>query len=103
MKDKRQNKEQYSELTTSLYYCSMTHKNPETEIGVQPDGQKSKNSQPLALTTNSVQHHDPASRKLRRLCLRAVSTHLIFLSTAGIKGMYHYPVCKAVHYSCFSL
>ena len=65
--------------------CSI-NKNPKIEIGIQPEGQKNTDSY-LYLSPND----DPASRNLKlKLCLRAFSSHLIFLSSAGIKGLHHY-------------
>ena len=55
-----------------------------------------QNSQPLVLTSTSFQNGDLASGNLRmRLCLRAVSSHLIFHSSAGFKGihLYHTRFC----------
>ena len=49
-----------------------------------------KAEKPLALTSTSVRIGDPASRNLRmRLCVRAVSSCFIILSSAGIKGVHH--------------
>ena len=48
-----------------LEVCSMINKNPETEIGVQPEGQKSKTAKLLALTSTSIRNDDPTSWDLR--------------------------------------
>ena len=71
----------------------------QTDIRVQIEDQKSKavSHWLLPLPHSEMANGDPASRDLRmRLCIGAVSSHLIFLSRAGIKGIYHYhPVSMA--------
>ena len=67
--------------------CSTNNKKPESDIGVQPEGQKSK----TVLTSTSVQNDDLAFMNLRmRLSVRAVSSHFIILSSSGIKGVHHW-------------
>ena len=57
----------------------MKNKNPETDIGVQPEDQKNKAVKPL----ESSYLFRPKERV-------PVSPHFIFLSSAGIKGVHHH-------------
>lgn len=99
---------------------STIDKSSGTGIGVQLEDPKSRTASHWLLPQPQSENHDPASRNLKlRLCLRAVSSHLIFLSRAGIKGVHH-PVstatsvgikgmcchclvCKADQCGCFTL
>ena len=73
------------------HICSTVHKNPETDIGVQPEGQKSKTANdwllPLPQSEVVILALGVLKMKLR---LRTASSHFIFLSSSGIKGMHHY-------------
>ena len=73
-------------------HCSMDDKNPETDIGAQPEDQKSKAAIPGLLSLPQTEMGDLASRNPQpETDLRPVSLYLIFLSSAGIKGKHHPP------------
>ena len=76
-------------LDPCIYYWNTINKN--SDIGVQPEGQKGKISQSLALTSTLVQNGNPASRNLRmRLGLRTVSSRFTILSSSEIKGVHYW-------------
>ena len=71
--------------------CRTINKNSETDIGVQPEDQKSKAASHWLLPQPQSKNGDPAFRNFRmRLCLRAVSSCFIVLSRAEIKGVHHW-------------
>ena len=68
----------------------MINKNSGSEIGVQPEDRKSKADSHWLLPQPQSEIASCILESQKRLCLRAVSSHFIFLSRAGIKGMHHY-------------
>ena len=66
---------------------STNNKNAEADIGVKPEVQKSKISQSTSLK--------PSSEKKE---LVTVSSCLIFLFMAGIKGVHHYRATSVANY-----
>ena len=67
----------------------MINKNSETDIGVQPEDQKSKAASHWLLPRPHSKNGDSTSRTLR-MRLRAVSSHFIILSRARIKDVHHW-------------
>ena len=70
--------------------CSMMNNNPETETGVQPEGQKSKTASHWLLPLHQFEMVILPSGISEQDCVRAVPSRLLFLSSAGIKGVLHY-------------
>ena len=69
----------------------MMNKNPETDIGIQPEDQKRKTISNWLLPLPQSENDDSASKNPQNETkLKLVSSHFIFLSKAGIKGMPHY-------------
>ena len=66
----------------------MVNKNPETDTGVQAEGQK-QNSQPLALTSTSIQNGDIASRNPQNETVWELSPPDLY-TKSGIKGVHYY-------------
>ena len=64
----------------------MINKTSETDIGVQPEDQKSKAASHWLLPRLQSENGDPASWKLKK---RALSCFVI-LSSSGIKGVHQY-------------
>ena len=76
-------------------FCSTINSNPEADIEVQSEDQKSKVTSHWLLSLPQLENL-PLGILRMRLNLKPVSSHFIFLSRAGIKGVHHYcPVSMA--------